>query len=119
MIDKNITVVEALKTIARFWSILSISLILLFIIGEGLDPSKLTSLEWLGFFFFPFGLTMGLIIAWSKELIGGIITIVSVAAFAVVMNVNLYVAALGFPAVLFIIHDILTKEKIKKRDSNV
>jgi hypothetical protein len=111
--DKNITVVEALKTIARFWSILSISLILLFIFGEGLDPSKLTAIEWLGFFFFPFGLTIGLIIAWSKELIGGLVTIVSIIAFAILMNINWYVATLGFPGVLFITHSILEKKKLE------
>jgi hypothetical protein len=114
--DKNITVVEALKTIARFWGVLSISLSLLFIFGKGVDLSKLTPIEWLGFFFFPFGLTVGLIIAWSKELVGGIIAIVSVAAFAVVMNINWYVAALGFPGLLFIMLHILTKERIVNKN---
>jgi hypothetical protein len=114
--DKNITVVEALKTIARFWSILSISLILLFIFGEGLDPSKLTAIEWLGFFFFPFGLTIGLIIAWSKELIGGIVVIISIIASAALMNFTWYVVALGFPGILFILHNILEKDKIIKEN---
>jgi hypothetical protein len=112
--DKNITVVEALKTIARFWSVLSIALILLFIFGEGVDPSMLTYIEWLGFFFFPFGLTVGLIIAWSKELIGGIVAIISLIAFSVLMNFNWYVVALGFPGILFILHNILEKDKIIK-----
>lgn len=117
--DKNISVVDALRTIARFWSVLSISLILLFIFGEGIAPSKLTLIEWIGFLFFPVGLTVGLIIAWKKELIGGLIAIVSVLAFAIVMNINLYVATLGFPCVLFIIHGIMTKEKTTIEQQNV
>jgi hypothetical protein len=114
--DKNITVVEALKTIARFWSALSIALILLFIFGEGLDPSKLTANEWLGFFFFPFGLTIGLIIAWSKELIGGIVSILSIIVFSILMNFSWYVVALGFPGILFILHNFLGKDKIIKEN---
>jgi hypothetical protein len=114
--DKNITVVEALKTIARFWSVLSIALILLFIFGEGLDPSKLSAIEWLGFFFFPFGVTIGLIIAWSKELIGGIVAIISIIVFAILMNFTWYVVALGFPGILFILHNILEKDKIIKEN---
>lgn len=114
--NKNITIVEALKTIARFWSVLSISLILLFIFGEGFDPSKLTAIEWTGFFFFPFSLTIGLLIAWKKELIGGTVAIISVIAFAIIMNFNWYVSALGFPGVFFILHNILEKDKIIKEN---
>jgi len=108
---ETITVKDAIKTIARFWSILSTIMILLFIFGEGLDLSKLTLNEWFGFLFFPFGLVIGLIISWKKEIVGGIVTIVSITVFAIAMEINWFIIALGFPAVLFIIHGIITKNK--------
>jgi hypothetical protein len=54
-------------------------LVLLFLIGEGINPT--TTTEWLGFLFFPVGICAGLILAWWKEAIGGIITIGSLLAF--------------------------------------
>lgn len=107
----TITVNDAIKTTARFWSVLSAIMILLFLFGEGFDPTKLTLNEWIGFIFFPIGLVLGLIISWKKEIFGGVITIVSIAAFTITMGFNWYIIALGFPSVLFIIHGTIVKDK--------
>lgn len=69
---------------ARIWSILSISFLLMMFIGEGLCPKGVAALstrDLAGMLFFPVGTCIGMIIAWWRELIGGIITVVSFAAF--------------------------------------
>ena len=66
---------------ARVLSIVSATLLLLFLFGEKFEPSKITAKEWLGLCFFPFGVIVGFAVAWWKEGLGGGITIVSVLAF--------------------------------------
>ena len=110
----TVSMESAIKTIARFWSLLSTIMILLFLFGEGLDPSRLTLNEWIGFAFFPIGLLLGLLISWTKELAGGIVTILSVLIFAIIMNINLFIGALAFPGLLFVIHSLMIKEYFKK-----
>jgi hypothetical protein len=56
--------------------------VLAFIIGEGDNPSGPN--EWLGFLFFPFGISVGMILAWWREGLGGSITVGSLLAFYVV-----------------------------------
>lgn len=108
---ETISFEDAVKTIARFWSVLSTIMILLFIFGEGLEPAKLKLIEWIGFIFFPVGVLGGLIISWRKEISGAIITMVSIVIFAFIMTINWFIIALGFPALLFIFHAIITKDK--------
>jgi hypothetical protein len=74
--------VSALRWTARVWSVTSVALVLAFIIGEGNNPSGLS--EWLGFLFFPVGISVGMILAWWKEGLGGNITVGSLLAFYVV-----------------------------------
>jgi hypothetical protein len=69
----------AIRWTARVWSIASIGLVLLFLIGEGINPK--TSAEWSGFLFFPVGICFGLLLAWWKEVIGGSITLGSLLVF--------------------------------------
>ena len=70
--------VLALRWIARLWSVATIGLVIGFIIGERSLPSS--PREWLGFLFFPFGICVGMIVAWKKESLGGWITVGSLLA---------------------------------------
>ena len=115
---ETITFEDAVRTIARFWSVLSTILILLFLFGEGLNPAKFKLIEWIGFIFFPVGVLVGLIISWKKEIAGGIVTIASAAIFALIIAVNWFIMALGFPALLFIFHGMITKAKIEGRNAS-
>jgi hypothetical protein len=54
-------------------------LVLAFIVGERSLPSS--SGEWLGFLFFPFGISVGMILAWRVEGLGGLVTIASLGVF--------------------------------------
>jgi hypothetical protein len=74
--------VLALRWTARVWSAASVALVLGFIVGEGFNPSGLN--EWLGVLFFPAGISIGMILAWWKEALGGSITVGSLLAFYVV-----------------------------------
>ena len=69
---------------ARIWSIVSIGLVLAFLVGEGFDPAKFKATEWLGFLFFPVGISVGMILAWWREGFGGIITVVSLLTFYII-----------------------------------
>ena len=108
---ETISFEEAVRTIARFWSVLSIIMILLFLFGEGLEPAKLKLIEWIGLIFFPFGTLVGLIISWRKEIVGGIVIITSIVIFGFIMAINWFIIALGFPALLFIFHGLITQNK--------
>jgi len=77
-IDKDRIWVSALRWLARVWSVATIVLVLAFIVGERSLPSG--PKEWLGFLFFPFGICVGMIVAWKKEGLGGFITVGSLLA---------------------------------------
>jgi hypothetical protein len=79
----------ALRRLAKAWSIASILLIALFFFGEGFDPARVAPKEWVGLFFFPLGVVAGMILAWWKELPGGLITVASLLAFYLVYGLLL------------------------------
>ena len=70
-----------LKWVARIGSIASIALLAAFFIGEGFHPSQVARREWVGLLFFPFGVVLGMIVAWFKEGLGASITLTSLFCF--------------------------------------
>jgi hypothetical protein len=70
---------RSLRWTARIWSAVSVVLLIGFIIGEGLHPSKPS--DAVGLFLFPFGISAGMILAWWREGLGGVITVGSLVAF--------------------------------------
>ena len=56
-------------------------MILLFLFGEEFNPGKIAAREGVGLFFFPFGIVVGMIIAWWHEGIGGTISVISLLGF--------------------------------------
>jgi len=81
-IDRHKMWASAPRWIARAWSVATIALVLAFIVGERSLPSG--PREWLGFLFFPFGICVGMIVAWKKESLGGFITVASLLAAYVI-----------------------------------
>jgi len=106
------TAVVTLRWIARGWSIASIGLILLFFIGEGFAPTRVTPKEWVGLAFFPIGVVLGMLVAWRKESWGGSITVISLLAFYGVYGYFLNgtfpkgwaFAILSVPGILFLMY---------------
>jgi len=77
--------IATIRRIARIWSIASVGFILLMFIGsglaEGFNLAQFTSRDLVGLFFFPFGVGLGMIVAWRREGLGGGITVGSLLAF--------------------------------------
>ena len=73
-----------LRWVARVWSIASIVVLGLFFVGEGFSPSGIDFREALGLLFFPFGVVLGMALAWWREGSGAAITIASLLAFYVI-----------------------------------
>jgi len=71
---------QVLRWSARVLSILAIGTVLMFAIGEGMGfPHDARDLV-LGLFF-PFGICLGMLVAWRWEGAGGALTVASLAAF--------------------------------------
>ena len=74
----------SLRWTARLASAVCLAIIFLFFAGEGIDFSAVRPVEYVGLFFFPLGVMIGLVLAWREELAGGAVTVISVAAFYLV-----------------------------------
>jgi len=77
-------ITNMIRWAARILSVVSIGLVLLFLIGEGFDYTRIKPSEWILFIFFPFGISIGMILSWWQEGIGGIITVGCLAMFYIV-----------------------------------
>jgi len=121
VIRKNMTV-TILRWIARIWSYIVVAFIVLFVgahffeSGSGIGSMALE--DAIAFTFFPIGLTVGLIIAWWKEGLGGIIATGSIIAFHLAMLYSggnpdfvLLIELLAVPGPLFIICWLLSRKK--------
>ncbi|MDP8202816.1 MAG: hypothetical protein P9M11_11850 [Candidatus Tenebribacter burtonii] len=118
-VHKNLTLI-ILRWTARIWSYIVVTFIVLFV-GASLFESGVGSMssgEAIAFAFFPIGLTIGLIIAWWKEGLGGIIATGSIIAFHLIMLIVnskpdfvLFIELLAIPGPLFIIYWLLSRKK--------
>ena len=105
----------ALVWSARVLSVVSTGLLLLFLIGEGFDPSKVTPRQWVGFTFFPLGVVVGMVVAWWREGVGGGITVGSLLAFYLWRALahdgppdGVAFVAFSLPGFLFLLHWLLS-----------
>lgn len=88
--------------------------------GEGIDTNRVMPREWFGLLFFPFGLVLGMFIAWWSEAVGSIISIASLLAFYVIygyfMSGNLFQSwvflLFGLPSFLFFICWLASKRRL-------
>ena len=77
-------ITSIIRWTARILSVVSIGLVLLFMVGEGFDYTRIKPNEWVLFIFFPFGISIGMLLSWWQEGIGGIITAGCLLMFYVV-----------------------------------
>ena len=79
-----------LRWTARITGALSVAMLFLFMFGEESGSwSRITGSQAIGMLFFPLGLMSGLILGWQEEKWGGLVAVVSVAAFYVVYGLIL------------------------------
>ena len=106
----------ALAWAARATSVVSTGLLLLFFVGEGFDPSGVTPRQWAGLLFFPLGVVAGMILAWWREGVGGVVTVGSLLAFYAwhvlagdwVPRGSAFIA-FALPGFLFLLHALLSR----------
>lgn len=125
--NKNMTVI-IMRWIARILGSAGVALVMLFVIAHLFNPEgsgSPTFGEAVGLFFFPFGVCLGLIIAWKWEGLGGMITIVSIVGFHLTMlavggslDINLFIDALAAPGFLFLIAWFLSRGSSKLKEAD-
>ena len=69
----------AIRWTARAWAVVTLVIVVLLSAGEGVHPGGPTEL--VGFFLYPGGICLGMVLAWWKEGLGGTVTVVSLAGF--------------------------------------
>jgi hypothetical protein len=106
---------------ARIWSIIVIGILILLILGEGINPTF--TYEWFGLLFIPFGISIGMILAWWWEGLGGSIIMGSLLGFYVIHFASTNTFPRGFAWLLFSVPGILfllcwyQSRKVKTIDS--
>jgi hypothetical protein len=109
-----------LSWIARIWSMASIAFVLIFLIGEGLSGHgvKPTVAEWMGLALWPGGVVVGLVVAWFREGIGGVVTTVCLVGFYVWNLVDRgtppkgpYFLLVAAPGILFLLSSLLSRPR--------
>ena len=70
--------IRVLRWTARAASLVSLAFLAMFATSGGAAPS---GYEWLLLAFFPMGVAIGTIVAWRREILGGVIAASSLAAF--------------------------------------
>jgi len=112
-----------IRWMARAWSIASVGFILLMFIGsglaEGFNLAQFTPRDWVGLVFFPFGVGLGMIVAWRREGLGGSITVGSLAAFYAALRImggrfpgGPYFALVAAPGILFLVCGLLSARSL-------
>jgi hypothetical protein len=105
------------RWIARVWSILSILTVLFFALNELLPSSgpPPTLQEWLGLTLFPIGVSVGLVMAWYREGLGGILALGCLIAFYVWNLLRFghlpqgpFFLLIAMPGILFLIAAVLS-----------
>jgi hypothetical protein len=99
------------ELLARVTSIASMTLLVLLFMGEALHPAEISSNERVGLLFFPIGVIIGMIVAWWKEGLGSVVTLLSLLAFYLVYGYLLrnHIGGWAFiafasPGFLFLLH---------------
>jgi hypothetical protein len=79
-------------------------------IEEGFNPAQFALRDLVGLLFFPFGVGVGMIVAWRWEGLGGVITIGSLLAFYAALRImdgrfprGPWFALVAAPGVLFLV----------------
>ncbi|HEU4510836.1 MAG TPA: hypothetical protein VFR78_21575 [Pyrinomonadaceae bacterium] len=100
-----------IEVLARVGSVASITLLLMLFAGDALHPSQVAPREWVGLFFFPFGVIVGMAIAWWREGLGAAITFGSLLGLYLIYGylMQYHVGGWAFvvfasPAFLFLLH---------------
>ena len=96
---------------ARVVSILFTAVFVMMLLTQGVSVHDMTPREWISFFFFPLGATLGMMLAWWQEGLGGAITVVSVFLSVLVQDASAggaYLLTCASPGLLFLLSWLLS-----------
>ena len=109
--------ITLLRWLARLSSLVSLAFLLLFFFGEEMTFAQLTSSEILGLLFFPIGITVGMLLGWRWEVLGGCLTVLSLLAFYKVMYAangrfpeGIWFSLFAFPGLIFLFCGLCNKK---------
>jgi hypothetical protein len=112
-----------LRWIARGWSLLSLGFVALFAIGELFHPTAAlptTARDMIGLSLFPCGVSLGMILAWRREGLGGAVTVASLLAFYALLRFadgrfprGPYFALVAAPGALFLVSWAVSRWRTK------
>ena len=120
-------IITVIRWTARLWSIPSILFIAVMLAGEVFSPhspppSSVRDLT--GFALFPFGVCLGIALAWRWELLGGCISVASFLGFYSLLYLidgripkGPYFALVAVPGFLFLFASLLNYITQKRKDT--
>jgi acyl-[acyl-carrier-protein]-phospholipid O-acyltransferase/long-chain-fatty-acid--[acyl-carrier-protein] ligase len=104
-----------IRWLARILGLAGLALVLVFMIGEGFNPFRFTARELALCACFPLAWMIGLLLAWRRELAGGLLTVGSILSFHAVhfattggMPRGWAFAVLAIPGCLFLVASLLS-----------
>jgi hypothetical protein len=125
--NKN-RIVIVIRWVARILGGVGVALMMLFVIAHLFSPEGYGSPafgEAVGLFFFPFGVCLGLIIAWKWEGLGGLVAVGSIIGFHLTMlavggslDINAFIDGFAVPGLLFLIAWFLSRASSGLRKTN-
>jgi hypothetical protein len=108
LLDESDRFVRGLRWTARVLGVAFVGIVLLFFVGEGFNPLRLTAQEAIMMALFWTALA-GLLVGWRREGLGGALTVGSLAVFAVLewlktgtVRQLVPFALIGLPGLLFL-----------------
>lgn len=106
-----------LRWSGRVLGLMVLFLLTLFYFTGDVGSTEITIREYIGLLFFPVGLVIGFVVGWRNELAGGMISVLSVAAFYLVYGMLLSGSIrqgsafmiFAIPGVLFLTYGLLIR----------
>src|SRR5262245_12997766 len=109
---------SVIRWTARIWTAASLLFLSAFIFGDVEPWNWPTITQWIGLAFFPTGVVIGLLTAFRKEVLGGVIAVVSligIYAWCFAVSGHLtggpWFALIAAPGLLFLIAGLLTNDR--------
>ena len=122
--DDEDTALFIVRWAARILSLAIIFLLSLFLFGDDGITLEMTATEWTGLAFFPLGVAIGFLIAWKNELVGGLVSVGSLACFYLLFGMamtgrlprGVWFALFTLPGFLFLAYGLLRLRMFRGTD---
>ena len=105
-------------------SIISIAVILAIFNSDVQAFGQFAPKQWVGFIFFPVGVITGMLLGWWREVLGGVVTVVSLLGFYLIygwlLNGQIWLGAwfivFALPGILFLISGLAFRHFFRRNE---